>query len=234
MVWSAPGLAVPAQAGQFSVSPVRIHMAARERAAAITLTNEGDTELVMQADIYQWRQNADGQDELVLSEDMVLSAPIVKLAPRSRQVVRLALLRPRPQGMEQTFRLIVRELPEALPADAAVKLRIAMAFSLPVFVSPPGARRELSCAAERDPTVGVRAFCENQGTAYAQPIDFVLQGNDGAPLASSQSGGYVLPGIRRGFELATPAGTRLPSGAAQLVVKQDNGQVQTFAVTLGD
>lgn len=230
----AMSLPTPAQAGHFSVSPVRIYMGARERATAVTLTNEGDTELVMQADIYQWRQHSDGQDELVLSEDMILSSPIVKLAPRSRQVVRLALLRPRPQGKEETFRLIVRELPEALPSDDSVKLRIAMAFSMPVFVSPPGAKRELQCVVERDPGAGARAVCENQGTAYAQPVDFVLQGASGQALASSPNGGYVLPGIRRAFDLAVPAGQRLPAGSAQLVVKQDNGQVQRFAVTLGD
>ena len=230
----AISLPAPVHAGQFSVSPVRIYMGPRERATAVTLTNEGDTELVMQADIYQWRQQPDGQDELVLSEDMILSAPILKLAPRSRQVVRLALLRPRPQGLEQTFRLVVRELPEALPSDDSVQLRIAMAFSMPVFVSPPGAKRALQCAVERDASAGLRAVCENQGTAYAQPVDFVLQGDGGQALASSQAGGYVLPGIRRGFGLTVPAGQRLPGGSAQLVVKQDNGQVQTFAVTLGD
>lgn len=228
------GLPAAARAGQFSVSPVRIYMGARERATAIALTNEGDTELVMQADIYEWRQLADGRDELALSEDMVLSSPVLKLAPRSRQVLRLALLKPRLQGREQTFRLIVRELPEAQPSEDALKLRIAMAFSLPVFVTSPQARRDMQCAIERGQGAGVRAVCENQGTAYAQPVDFVLQGSDGQALASSQNGGYLLPGIQRRFDLSVPSGRQVPSGRAQLVVRQDNGQVQTFAVTLED
>ena len=211
-----------AQAGQFSVSPVRIHMASRDRATAITLTNEGDTELVMQADIYHWKQQVDGQDDLVLSEDMILSPPILKLPPRSRQVVRLAMLRPVAAGVQQTYRLIVREIPEARETENAVKLQIAMAFSLPVFISPAGVRRDLQCTAQRGPVKEVRAVCENQGSAYAQPIDFVLNSAGGTRLAGSQTGGYVLPGIRRGFDLSAASGEPIAPGAAQLVVRQDN------------
>jgi fimbrial chaperone protein len=222
----------PLYAGQFSVSPVRIQMTARDRATAITLTNEGDTELVMQADIYLWKQKPDGQDDLQLSEDMILSPPILKLAPRARQVVRLARLQPIPRGEQQTYRLIVREIPEAQVTEGAVKLQIAMAFSLPVFISPPDSKRELHCTAERGATDGIRALCENQGTAYAQPVDFVLKGKDGTPLAAKEAGGYVLPGIRRSFDLLAANGDRIQAGAAQLVVRQDTGTVQTFDVTI--
>ena len=96
----------PAWAGLFSVTPVRIFMTPRERAAAVTVTNEGDTELLMQADVYDWKQKADGSDDLTLSEDMILAPPIIKLAPKSRQVVRLALLKPVTAGQQAAeFRL---------------------------------------------------------------------------------------------------------------------------------
>lgn len=224
----------PACAGQFSVSPVRIQMAARDRATAITLTNEGDTDLVMQADVYHWKQKPDGQDELQLTEDLILSPPILKLKPKSRQVVRLARLRTLPSGEQQTYRLIVRELPEAQVSEGAVKLQIAMAFSLPIFISPPGTRRELLCSAERGVAGSVRALCENQGTAYAQPIEFVLKAADGTQLAAKEAGGYLLPGIRRGFDLTAASSAPIPAGAARLQVRQDTGAVQTFDVKIPD
>jgi fimbrial chaperone protein len=225
-------LTTQATAGQFSVSPLRIQMTARDRATAITLTNEGDTELVMQADIYHWKQKPDGQDDLELSEDMILSPPILKLPPRSRQVVRLARLRPVLSGQQQTYRLIVREIPEAQVTEGTVKLQIAMAFSLPIFISPPGTKRELLCTTERGATDGIRALCENQGNAYAQPVHFVLKGKNGIQLATKEAGGYVLPGIRRGFDLSAPSSDRIPAGVAQLVVRQDTGAIQTFDVTI--
>ena len=104
----------PVFAGLFSVSPVRIYMSPRDRAVAVTITNESDEELVMQADVYEWKQKAGGEDDLTLSEDLVLSPPILKLAPRARQVVRLATLKPVQGARQATYRLIVREIPEAM------------------------------------------------------------------------------------------------------------------------
>ena len=52
-----------AQAGSFSVSPVRIFMEMRERATGVTVINEGDTELVMQAELFEWKQKPDGTDD---------------------------------------------------------------------------------------------------------------------------------------------------------------------------
>jgi len=125
-------LATPAVAGAFAVTPVRIFMTPKDKAAAITITNDGDEELVMQADIYQWKQKPDGQDDFTLSEDLFLAPPIVKMAPKSRQVVRLAMLRPPMQGRQLTYRMIVREIPEAKPADKVVQVTIGLAFSLPL------------------------------------------------------------------------------------------------------
>lgn len=225
--------AAPAQAGLFSVTPVRIYMAPRDRAVAVTITNEGDTELVMQADIFDWKQKPDGSDELTLSEDLILAPPIVKLAPKSRQVLRLALTRPAPRAQQLTYRLVVREIPEAKAPEKGVQLQIALAFSLPVFITPPDARRQLVCELERAAPTVVRAVCENRGQAYAQPVDFQLSGAGGSEIASRSSGGYILPGIRRSFELDR-ARSVIPAGKVRLTVTQDDGSQQSFDLTLAE
>jgi fimbrial chaperone protein len=220
-------------AGQFSVTPVRIYMAAKDRATAITLTNEGDTELVMQADIYLWSQKPDGEEVLTLSEDMILAPPIIKLAPKARQVVRLAMLKPLSSAQQLTYRMIVREIPEARPPEKGVQLQIALAFSLPVFISPPGVKRQLVCDVQRSAPASVRALCENTGNAYAQPVDFQLLGANGDTLASRDSGAYLLPGIKRSFDIQRADG-RIPGGKSRLKVTQDDGTTQTFDVVLPD
>ena len=63
----------PAWAGVFSVTPVRIYMQPRDRAVAVTLVNEGNTSVVLQADVNVWRQMPDGVDVLELTEDLILS-----------------------------------------------------------------------------------------------------------------------------------------------------------------
>lgn len=225
---------IQVQAGQFSVSPLRIYMSLRDRATAITLMNEGDTEVVIQADLYDWKQKPDGSDDLTLTEDLILAPPIIRLLPGARQVVRLAMLRPLPRDVQSTYRLIVREIPEAQPKTEGLTLQIAMAFSLPVFISPPGTLRQLHCAGERIDPRRLLAQCENRGKAYAQTVEIQLKDASGKRIAGSEVPAYVLPGIRRGFELAVPAGESLPSGPMQLLVRQDNGTIDTFDVSLPD
>jgi len=225
------GVTAPVWAGQFTVTPVRIYVAPKDRAAAVTITNEGDEELVMQADVYVWKQKPGGEDDLTLSEDLFLSPPIIKLAAKSRQVVRLAMLRP-PKTKEQlTYRVIVREIPEARKSSKKPELQIALAFSLPVFITPPGAKHWLTCQVERVATDAVAAVCKNSGTAYAQPHGFELLSESGDKLAARDNGGYILPDITRRFEIKRTEGT-IPAGKAKLAVKLDDGSTLTFDVTL--
>ena len=222
-----------ADAGVFSVTPVRIFMAPRDRAVAITVNNEGDEELVMQAEVFLWKQKPGGEDELTPTEDLILAPPIMKLAPRSRQVVRLAMLRARPTQEQLTYRLVVREVPEAKPADKQLQLQIALAFSLPVFITPPSAKRQLNCTALRSAPELVRAECVNSGSAYAQLREFVLTSETGQTLASRESGGYMLPAIKRSFDLKRKDGS-IPAGKAKLAVTLDDGRTQSFDVTIGE
>lgn len=224
-----------ADAGSFSVSPVRIFMEARDRATGVTIINEGDSDLVMQAELFEWKQKPDGTDELLPTQDLVLAPPILKLAKGTRQVVRLANLRAPAPGEQVTYRLIVREVPEALArAQSGVQVQVALAFSLPVFITPPGARRELSCSAVRSSPTAVRATCENRGQAYAQPASMTLTTPTGNTLLSSDiKGGYILPTVRRTFELASD-GSRIPGGAVKLQVTHDDGAKQVFDVQLAE
>ena len=226
-------IGAPVFAGQFTVSPVRIYMAPKDRATAVTLINEGNDELLMQADVYLWKQKPGGEDDLTLTEDLFLSPPIIKLAPKARQVVRLAMLRPPKSGPQLTYRLMVREIPEAIPADKSIQVQIALTFSLPVFITPPAAKRELGCVLERVAADAARVVCENTGTAYAHPREFMLTGATGERLASRDSGGYILPGIRRSFDLKRTEGT-IPGGKAKLAATFDDGSSQTYDVTVTD
>ena len=225
--------AAPAFAGIFSVTPVRIFMAPRDRATAVTITNEGDDELVMQADIYTWAQKPDGTDDLKLSDDLILSPPIIKIAGKSRQVVRLAMVSPPAAPEQLTYRMILREIPEAHAPDKKVQLQIALAFSLPVFITPPAAKRDIVCTVARSAPDAVAARCENHGRAYAQLRELTLLGADGAKIASLESAAYVLPGITRTYPIKASSGT-IPSGAAKLAVNFDDGTSQAFDVTVGD
>lgn len=223
-------LSAPAVAGVFSVTPVRIFMTPRDRAVAVTLVNEGDSEIVLQADINLWTQSVQGADSLVLTDDMILSPPIIKLAPRARQVVRLALLKPADASRQLTYRMIIREVPEALaPQNNTMEVPIALALNMPVFITPPVAKRELACEAARPDAQTIQAVCANTGTAYAQVREIQLRRGEQV-LARFEGGSYVLPGARK--PIALKATETVPAGDALLHVVFDDFKTQAFTVKL--
>ena len=215
------------------MTPVRIFMTPRDRAVAVTITNDGDEELVMQADVFVWSQKPDGEDELVLSEDLILSPPILKLAPKARQVVRLAMVSvPRAADRQLTYRMIVREVPEARPpSEKEVKLQVALAFSLPVFITPPGAKGRLECAGAKAAPDTLRVTCANDGAAYTYPREFTVSTDSGKRVATRDTGAYVLPGTKRAFDVKSTEGN-LPRGPLKLAVTLDDGSSQTYDVTV--
>lgn len=226
-------LTVPAFAGTFSVSPIRIFMTPKDKAVAVTITNDGDEEVVMQADVYEWKQKTGGEDDLALTEDMFVSPPIIKLAGKSRQVVRLARMIPAKSADQLTYRMIVKEIPEAKPAKDKMQIQLALAFSMPVFITPQGAKQKLECSLERSAANSINAVCENVGNAYAQPREFSLTSESGEKLAVLESSGYILPTIKRSFDIKS-ANNPIPAGKAKLTVKLDDGTSQTFDVMLAE
>jgi fimbrial chaperone protein len=222
-----------ASAGNFAVTPVRVYMASRERAAAITVTNDGDEELVMQADIYEWKQSPDGQDLLTLTEDMIMSPPILKMAPRSRQVVRLISLIGPVKDLQQTYRMIVREIPEARSDKADLSLQIAYAFSIPIFITPPGALARLDCVLARVAPDAAKAVCQNTGTAAAHPTALQIINSAQEIVVSQDSGAYILPGTQRSFDLKRRQGA-IPSGKTRLVVSMSDGTGQSYDTTISE
>ena len=220
----------PVQAGVFSVTPVRIYMTPRDRAVAVTITNEGDTEVVLQADLNAWSQKPDGTDEQVPTEDLILSPPIIKLAPNARQVVRLALLKPADASRQLIYRMIMREVPEAVAQrDKSIQVPIALALSMPVFITPPPAKRDVTCEAARSTAPALNVTCTNTGTAYAQ-VREVLVKRGTQVLAKFEGGTYILPGARQ--VMSAKGEQAIAPGAAQLAVSFDDGKSQTFEVTL--
>jgi fimbrial chaperone protein len=217
-----------ALAATFSVTPVRIYMKPQDRAVAVTITNECDTPVVLQADIYAWSQKPDGTDDLALTEDLILSPPIIKLGPKARQVVRLARLEPPDASRQLIYRMIMREIPEATAPKDKVQVAIALALSLPVFITPPPAKREMTCDASRAEGGTLNVNCGNKGTAYAQVREILVKQADRV-LGRFEGGAYILPGARKAIPIKPESA--LPGGRLQLLVTYDDGRSEVFDVS---
>lgn len=222
-----------ASAGGFTVTPVRIYMTPKDRATAVTVTNDGDTDMVMQAELVRWTQTPDGKDELTPTEEIFLSPPIIKVAANSRQVVRLARIGAAKSNEQLTYRMVVREIPEARKPTENNEVQIALAFNMPVFITPFDAKPKLDCTVSRVAMAAVKAVCANSGNAHIHPVKLELNDSKGDTLVRDDSGGYILANVTRSFELKRKDG-KISSGNGKLVVSFADGTNRSYDVSIPD
>ena len=131
-------LAAPAfaSASSLQIMPINIEVPAPGAASTVTLTNQGGDLLNAQIRIFKWVQ-LNGQDELVPTRDVVVSPPAVKLQPGKKSVIRVVRIGKTPAATEETYRLIIDELPKPVKAGQA-GVGFSVRHSIPVFFSKTG------------------------------------------------------------------------------------------------
>ena len=162
----------------------------------------------MQADIFTWKQKAERRRRSGALGGPLPRASHHQARSQARQVVRLAMVQAAAQRR-----------PGHLPDDRARShggegrrrrastVTIALAFSLPVFITPAGAKSVLACiVATRCGRTRSGSTARTAATAYANPRGFALEGAGRRKLATRDSGGYILPGIKREFDVKRAEG----------------------------
>lgn len=205
-------------------------MESTDRAVAVTISNESDEPLMMQVDLYSWSQTETGEEVLELSEDIFMSPPVMTLKGRERQVVRLARLSNAPPPEQLTYRLIAREiLPEPDQNIQGTQVQVALALSLPIFITPRDAENTVVCALQNMTPNPDQVVCENSGTAYAQLRELQVSDAEGKELLKLDAAKYILPGAKASFNL--PEGVKLPPGSNTLQVTLDDDAKLEFALS---
>lgn len=199
-----------AAAVQLHLAPIRVDLAPGQRAAALTVTNEGGEPAAFQIRAYAWSQTAQGTDELAPTEELLVSPPLSKLEPGAQQVVRLVLRR-LPAEREATYRILLDEIP---PPAAPGTVRIAVRQSVPVFALPnTRATARLVWRLERGADGTAWLAASNLGNRHAEVREVALAAADGAPLAvEPRPLPYVLAGATRRWRVTAP----LPAGGQGL------------------
>ena len=142
-------LSAVAQAASLQISPVTVDMQADANATGITLSNPGDQPLYGQVRVFRWGQT-DTDDTLEATQDIVASPPLIQVAPHSDQLVRLVRQSRNAVTSEQSYRVLIDEIPRP-DAAAANGVTIRLRYSVPVFVHPAGpiGKPELSWQLQR-------------------------------------------------------------------------------------
>ena len=213
-----------APAGSFQVNPIRIDVAKGATSAAMTVRNDGDDAIVIQASLVSWTQN-EGQDVYAPTTEALVTPPVMTIQPGGEQIVRVGLRRrPDPQS-ELTYRLYLQEVPPP-PKPGFTGLQVALRVGVPLFVPPlaPGLRR-LEWSAQSAPDGALTLIAQNTGNTHVQVTDFELRAAGAEePLAHQTTLAYVLAGQRRTWTLPVPAGHAKPGGELHLKAYTDAGE----------
>ncbi len=220
LVFVLTGSAAGAQS--LSVLPVNIFFPAGQKAATLTVTNQGKSETAVQIRAYGWNQQ-DGNDQQLTSTDAVLmSPPLATIAPGASQVVRL-ILRQAPQDREAAYRILVDQIPP--PAEPGI-VHIVLRLSIPIFAMPatrvlPHLRFHTESEGEKLYLVGT-----NDGLSHELVRDIVLTTSGGRQLKEEASiSPYILAGATRRWPIAAQGSLPLPSEILRLTAHSNAGAI---------
>ena len=193
-----------ATAGTFSISPIRVELGAAQRRAVLTVHNEEDRPVVVQATLLAWKQ-AGGEDQTEATRDLLVTPPVFTIGPKADQVLRVALRGQPDPAREQDYRLLLAEVPGP-PEQGFTGLRLALRLSLPIFVTPAQAAPLVDWHLERASDGALSLVAENSGNQHLQLSDFRLRFGDEAHAMHVGVMRYVLPGSRVSWPVTLPEG----------------------------
>ena len=220
-----------AQAGSFTVNPVRVTLSATQAVAAMTVNNVGTDLTVIQLETSSWTQH-DGKDTLTPTGDVLATPPIITVPPGASRIIRVGLRRPADPQHELTYRLLLREVPP--PEPMAQALRVALALSIPVFVDPPKLpAAQVQWRATRMPDGNIRLQARNTGGSHIQlgRLEIALA-EGGAAIATRNMADYLLPQTEREWILSAKS-TPTSGKVLRISSQADIGEVKAD-VTLED
>lgn len=129
----AASACLAACAANLRVVPVLVEPPAGVRAGTVTLTNLQQRPLRAQFRVMRWTVE-NGRTVLQPTQEVAASPPQLTLAPGQEYVVRVVSVRAPAAGREESYRLIVDELPPIGPQRSGT-VQLTLRQSIPVFFS---------------------------------------------------------------------------------------------------
>ena len=137
-----------AQPAGLQITPVVIQIAAERGIGSFRLHNGRERETAFEARAYAWTQ-IDGASVLTPTTDIILAPSTFVAAPGADQIIRIGAPRTtNSASIERAYRIIVRELPD--PTNTSPGFRMVLEMSMPLFITPQGARGILHAERQGD------------------------------------------------------------------------------------
>ena len=119
------------------ISPVLIEIPAGGSVAIVDVRNEDAQAAAIQLRLFHWSQS-NGEEHLEPTQDVVASPPIATIAPHAKLNVRVIRIGNAPVGVEDSYRLVIDQLPQSDPNGKTV-VAMLLRQVLPVFFTASSA-----------------------------------------------------------------------------------------------
>jgi fimbrial chaperone protein len=218
-----------AEANSLRVAPILLDVAAPGATTVLNLRNEGDQKLHVQIRVFRWT-GTQSEPTLEPTNDVVVSPPAAMLTSGTEYVVRVVRVSKLPVVGEESYRILVDEVPDAA-GDRANTVRFAMRYSIPVFFAAsatPAANVSWSLAAKGNTTV---LIASNSGGRRMRVANLKLIGARGATLLQ-RAGlvGYALGKTSVAFALPSGGKSGL-QGPLRVVAESETGAVNAVVAS---
>lgn len=191
-------------AASIRLSPVSIEILNDQSASSISLYNQSNESTDLQVRVFEWRQNA-GQDQLIPTDEIAVSPPFLKLQPNDSYNLRVVRINPAPVSGEQTYRIIIDELPKPVDNRKADQgINVLLRSSLPLFVVNKDAITKLTWSIQQEQNIS-SLMISNVGNRHALLNNLTLvdvTANKSYAIKVNTVNGYILAGKARNFNIS--------------------------------
>lgn len=223
-----PGIAA---AASWQIDPVRVELSPQQQTAAVVVRNDSDQPTSLQIQAVSWSQ-LKGKDVYTPTKELLVSPPIVTIAPKTEQIIRVALRRQADSTSELTYRISLQELPPP-PGPDFMGVKVALRITIPVFVQSQNGEAAPKAVwnVTQMPDKKLKVWMRNQGNAHIQISDFSLYvpGNEQAIFGELGSS-YVLAGQEHEWLIKTSSLANISGGRLRLKAYTDAENVDTELV----
>lgn len=236
LLWLAGAIAIvpislagfPSNAASLRVAPTTIDLVGPESAATLNMRNEDSRPINVQIRVFRWSQS-NGVDQLTPTADVVASPPGQTLGPNADYVVRIVRVNKSPVSGEESYRLVVDELPDPSRRKPGV-VNLVLRYSVPVFFRDADARKPQVTWSVRQNGNALTVAATNTGQQRLKVADFKLTDGGGHNVKlGSGLVGYVLGNASAQWSFPVN-GTRISGRTVTLSGQSDGGEINATAV----
>lgn len=218
----------PVFAASLQATPITVEIRAPGAVGTVTLKNEDAAAVNTQIRVFRWSQ-VNGEEKLEPTTDFVASPPMTIIAANGEQIVRLVRTAKTPVQAEETYRILVDEIPDPNKRKAG-QIGVALRYSIPIFVMPPTATESKVQWSMQLADGKAFVSAKNEGSRRVRLSGMKLKDQAGNTVSLGEGlNGYVL--ARSSMRWVIPSGAQKLglNGPVSVTARGDDGPINAQA-----